>query len=677
MAVKIENQQLTVRPAPKSGECLTSFLFRATRLNHCGEKDIWGDIHVGSVYRKKKHQYVRLDYDFSMIDPSKLSILLELDQKSINNLTFYNVCAKFFDDPYKDFERAMVMMQSALYKKHRKFCPQCLKQNRVFKLIWQVKDIEICNVHQTKLRTSCYECGQGISYSYDCLEIHACENQACHQKLTDIIEPVEDRAYIQAQLELYHRWEYLMSDAELSQRIGELPIEKSIALKLLYVAQNQEIAYKRSNILGISKYVVKNMVAFIRGTSEIKKVTLQLLFLMLDQKSMSIEQFARIEVPTSYMDSLFAVKEKQRAQACLTPWCTEYRKKKSEMHVVNERIEPRRKGIRYSCYFVCKGCYMRYGYQPNQNNWQEIDGKIELVEWVREKTLLGLTRTEVSRELKLNFFKVSELFGYMAYQGLLPEKLCLKYRATVIPDDLRDRFEALKCDANTHSETKYKKAKFLYGWTLVEFSYYYAYHVVQAYYLTKTSTLKKPLQKFKALHNEVEEKTKELIQSDIKISMAQIAAATDCSETTMKSHGLKDMIEKARLLQESFHLDQEERKLRKTFDAFVEEKQGFIRYKDIYKRLGRCRDYVVKNFPGLINYMAGRKMAVNEQLKDEQKQRTIHHVKEAVEAASQKYQQLNPTNVAKELGFSYIHVSGYKVIKEFIIAEINRFYEVT
>ncbi|GAF09550.1 TniQ family protein [Paenibacillus pini] len=339
----MDKHRLTVRPTPKSGESLTSFLFRTGISNGCDKMDIWRDIHTGSVHMLRSNLYYRLDYDFCLIDPKRLSRLLDITLDSIAQLSYFTVCSKFFNNPYQEYDRAMVMIQKALDKKSRKFCPSCIKQEDVYKLIWQLKEIDNCFIHNIKLESNV--------------------------KLVDIPVVVADTNDLSQQKKTYHRWLFLLeSDQMLTKRYGKLSMERSLALKLLFVAQNQATDYIRKDIVGFSKNLVKSLVAFVRGNSVVKKVTQSLLFEVLDYANMNIEQFSKIDVPKSYLNSILTVKEKKvsPSRACMTPWCCN--SEHQRMILVNERVEPRKKGIRYPYYFVCEGCFMRYAYQPQPTN---------------------------------------------------------------------------------------------------------------------------------------------------------------------------------------------------------------------------------------------------------------------------------------------------------------------
>lgn len=644
----MDNQQLSVRPTPRSGESLTSFLFRAGNLNGCDEMDIWRDIHAGSAHMIRSNLFYRLDYDFCLIDPKRLSTLLDVTLDSIGQLTYFTVCSKFFDDPNQDYDRAMVMIQMVLDKKSSKFCPSCIEKDGAYKLIWQLKEIENCFIHNTRLELN--------------------------TELVDVSEVVEDTNDLIQQAKTYHRWLFLHEpDQMLTKRYGKLNMERSLALKLLFVAQNQEKIYIRKNIVAFSKNLVKSLVAFVRGTSVKKKVTQSLLFDVLDYANMTIEDFAKLDVPMSYLNSILKVKEKKTAGVCVTPWCCHREQKR--MIFINERIEPRKKGIRYPYYFVCEGCFMRYAYQPESNQWQEIDGKIELVSLIRNLAEVGMTRAEVSRKLKINFFRISEVFGYLAYHHLLPDSISSLYVYSNVPENLVTLFEAIPCDLHTFPQFKYNKTRDRYGWNLKMFSYYFAHSEVQLYFIHKSSDLKKPLKKHLDLSFRAEHIINDLTISNTRLSLSKVAAALDCTVSTLHSYNITTAIQKAKDKQLSRKRHSEEKELRKIFDNLItdHDDKELLLMRTIYENLGSNRTYIVQKYPGLINYMTASVKEVNEKAKSYQLQLLVNRIKEAIQQLIKSQRNLSVTAVAGHLGIKSIHVKGYKLIKDNIKQEIERF----
>lgn len=450
-------------------------------------------------------------------------------------------------------------------------------------------------------------------------------------------------------------------------------MERSLALKLLFVAQNQASLYIRRDIVGLSKNHVHWFVTFVRGTSVIRKVTQSLLFEVLDYANMAIEDFAKLDVPKSYLNSIFTVKEKKTADVCVTPWCCHREHKR--MIFINERVEQKKKGIRYPYYFVCEGCFMRYAYQPASNQWQEIDGKIELLSLIRNLTEVGMTRSEVSRKLKINLYRISEIFGYLAYHHLLPDSISSLYVYSNVPENLVTLFEAIPCDLHTYTEIKYQKTRDRYGWNLKMFSYYFAHSEVQLYFIHKSSDLKKPLKKLLDLSIRAEHIINDLTISNTRLSLSQVAAALDCSVSTLHSYNITTAIRKAKEKQLSKRRHSEEKELRKIFDNLItdHDDKELLLMRTIFENLGRNRVYIVKKYPGLINYMTASVKAVNEKAKSYQFKLLMKQIREAIQQLLKSQRKLSVAAVAMHLGIKFIHVKGYKPVKDNIKQEIERF----
>jgi hypothetical protein len=669
----MKNSKLSIRPTPRLGESITSILLRAGALNACDVMDVWRYVHNGSKYMLRSHLFYRLDYDFQMIELEKLKELLNISSDSLRRLSFFTVCSKFLDDPYRDFDRASLMIQSEIYSKTRRYCPLCFKEEKVFKLIWQVKTIDLCGVHCSKLRTSCPHCLNPIDYKSDYM---CCGNPGCTSKLwnTPIMEKVSKSSPFE--LKNHERWSFLLDpNRELTIKYNNLNMERSLALKLLFVAQNQEEVYIRKNIVGIGGNIAKTLASFVRGNSEVKKVTIKLLFEVLDFSGMSIIQFESLKIPNSYIQSIFTSKEKRvkLPQECLSGWCNNL--KALDMLLKDERVEPRKTGVRYPYYYVCPNCFMRYSHDPLTKKWIEIDGRIELLMTVKELAEKGMTRSELSRELKINIFRISELFGYLAYYQLLSKPICRRYTTISVPSNLVSLFAMLDCEYRSYPEKKYKRAKELFNWNLKTFSYYYAHSTVQLYYFKKISNLKKPLKKNYNIHNEVQDSISQLIRANIKLSYAQVAAAMDRSEKTLQTHGIKEIVEVAKEKQISQNLNLEEKQLRQKIDEYIKlhDANKRILMRETYAYLQKNRDYIVDKYPGFINYMTRVVKNFNEGVNKRKFNDKISLIKDAIVEIHTMQKTLSITAVASYLEIKYIHVSGYKSIKEIIIQEIDNF----
>jgi hypothetical protein len=77
--------------------------------------------------------------------------------------------------------------------------------------------------------------------------------------------------------------------------------------------------------------------------------------------------------------------------------------------------------------------FMRYGYHPKLNKWQEIDGKIKLNNEVKQLASFGLTKCQIANELKINFYKISEIFGYLAHYQCFEKAVLSEYTPVNTP----------------------------------------------------------------------------------------------------------------------------------------------------------------------------------------------------------------------------------------------------
>ncbi|KQX67240.1 MULTISPECIES: TniQ family protein [unclassified Paenibacillus] len=668
---------LTVRPIQKSGECLTSYLFRAEYSNKVSALDIWADIHRGSIHTLRNDQFFRLDYDVNVFDHKKIVSLLKTSQDAIISMTYYGISYKFFDNPAIEIERVYLMINAAIDSQKRKYCPICVRQDRCFYLICQVKEIEICLNHLVKLQSACPHCQKQVKYSDNVFKNKddaICVN--CKLSLTNKVEDIQGLGYIITQERFYKDWNYLLNPSLiLTKVINNFSLEQSLAIKLLFITQSKEERYIRSRVNLLSVNVVKNLVSLIRSNRETKKVSIGDVISIARGLNITLEEFSEIIVPNTYIESLFIKSEQVEPDVCHAHWC-KFFNKKGKMTKINNRVEPRKKGVRYPFYYYCAGCSMRYSFHPVNDTWDEIDGNIQLVEKVRELASKGLTRSQVSKYQKVNIFRVSEIFGYLAYHSFLPSGIERKYIPQDVIDNSLEYFKLSNMRYDSYSETKYKDMQEKFGWSLIEYSYYYANNLVQEYFMQKQSSLKKPLKKYDSLEKTVSEKVNNMVTSELTISLQQVAAAVECSEGTLRTHGLQEIIISCMESQKSFRLNNEEKELRNKFDKYTSQAKLLnlqITYKSIYHHLGRHRDYINKHYPGFSNYMARVVHTHNSMLKEIALQKKRSEVKQAVAETFSRNGILNTSLVGRQMGIKYVRVKGYAHIKTMIISEIEEF----
>ncbi|MEK5377588.1 TniQ family protein [Paenibacillus sp. FSL P2-0173] len=671
----MSNERIAIRPIPKQGESLTSYLLRSANLNKYDIKDLWKKAHIGSEHALRSNQYFRLDFDYTMVDHRKLGNLLGLSRVEVQSLTLYNLHSKFLEDPYQDFDRATVM-NNAFHKKSRNYCPECIKRDVFFKLIWQVKDIEICIEHNMILLSECQYCNREFNYQDDLESFKICTHSESERSFTTSQAYILNSDIRERQLKLYQRWEFLLDpNRKLSQTIGQLSLEQSLAVKVLYLGQNQSHKYDRKAIKHISISIIKNLVSLVRGVSCVKKIDWKQLFIILDACNMSIEEFSVLKVPSVYVNNIYKSKEKQKPGQCLASWCSSFGESK-QIILINNRIEPRKTKVRYNYYYICNDCFMKYGYHTETSAWLNIDNKIQIIIKVQKLTSEGFTRCQILRNIGTNMYRISEIVGYLAYRHLLKEEILSKYVPHSIPEDIIQYFKQLDCDSHTYPETRYRKAQALFGWSVIEYSYYYANTDVQEYFLYKISDLKKPLKKYKDLNIRVEKVLKEMAKTNENVSISKIAKVLGCSEKLLQSRGLVSKIGQSKEQQMLMNGIQEERELYKLSKSLVNalDVSQTATSQSIYKRIGRNRDYIKKYYPDLLNFIRHSVSAHNYELKKSIVERNRFLIREAIKKVEKKNNAVNISAVAREMNYTHIFVKGYRLLKNLIEEEISNYH---
>src|SRR5690606_31301084 len=114
------------------------------------------------------------------------------------------------------------------------------------------------------------------------------------------------------------------------------------------------------------------------------------------------------------------------------------------------------------------------------------------------------------------------------------------------------------------------------------------------------------------------------------------AATLECSEHTLHTYGITFAVQEAKDKQLSRKRHEEEKELRKIFDNLITSHDGskLLLMRSIYDSLGRQRDYIVKKYPGLINYITISVKEVNEKTKRYQLQQLMNRISVAAQLLS-------------------------------------------
>lgn len=138
------------------------------------------------------------------------------------------------------------------YVTTRRYCPLCLGENKMYKLIWQIKGINFCSLHKTALVSICPKCNTKIHLLARNGDIGFCPS--CEAELSSAI-PTE-YSHNETEDLLINIWEsFFDSKTPKFQAIKNLTYNQTLAIKLLFflrnyrynVIKNQLITFAREN----------------------------------------------------------------------------------------------------------------------------------------------------------------------------------------------------------------------------------------------------------------------------------------------------------------------------------------------------------------------------------------------------------------------------------------------
>lgn len=314
----MSNSRFTVRPLPKSGESLSGYLLRIVDMNFVDVNTLLASVHNGSR-RRTDHQIDILPE--RVIDLQALAAIVGVPFSQLWTMTFQSVVEKYVDkfDPSQEYPTAM--RRGVTDKTHRRFCPVCLQEEGVLKLIWQVKEVEICDKHHVGLTSKCPVCETEQPFLSKSIAVLRCAS--CGSTLTSHeARKVEDTDLIAAQLRVYSDWRYLMSSSceSLVPEIKNYGKEKSLAIAIIYLLQGKPETYNpESTQQHRVRKLIQGLVRMVRDESDRKWVSVAQSLDILRRLSLKPSDIRAICIPSSFVTSLYP--SKYSLGTCSAPWC--------------------------------------------------------------------------------------------------------------------------------------------------------------------------------------------------------------------------------------------------------------------------------------------------------------------------------------------------------------------
>ncbi|MEH7301905.1 TniQ family protein [Neobacillus drentensis] len=304
--------RISIRKKPKKGESLYSYFLRLSNGNGVAVLSL-----LNALKREGRHCITKNDINllcfspYQVIDINSLKRVTKATKEEIEKCSFSFLLSHFCSEGNLGNLRVISgYIRSTLY-----YCPKCLRDNKYLKLLWKIKNIDVCLEHQCKLLNSCPYCNKVINYK-DITSIGQCpyclkclDSQETHNYYC------EDQKWLQEQ------WVFLLEKNSNTVNLKEL------SMRLLYILNGENTDFlSRELINGLLKEPnrLAKLLQHARGTLLHSK-TLHISFLLRILKKLNItfEQLYSVVVPDSFHGLIFdnknTTKGVQRPQKPISP----------------------------------------------------------------------------------------------------------------------------------------------------------------------------------------------------------------------------------------------------------------------------------------------------------------------------------------------------------------------
>jgi len=249
----------------------------------------------------------------SLLDMKKFGEMLQINENKLYSLTFKEVFTKLGIT-----ETARSRTLSSMLHDKRRFCSDCLKDNVMYKLLWQIKELFFCPIHNALLSSKCNHCDNEISLLPN-ITLGICPY--CNFELKN--NTSKKYTITQNDHRILRDWIYLLNEQNLGiLKIDSFTYEQSLALKLLSIInEDTHISLSDNDMTSITtiKQVARD------SLSTRKSIHLNIILYWIRKLDISFEDFLALDISNKFIESLFNKKTKLIGQiACISPWCCNF-----------------------------------------------------------------------------------------------------------------------------------------------------------------------------------------------------------------------------------------------------------------------------------------------------------------------------------------------------------------
>ena len=602
------NETFTIRPKLHEGESLLNYLIRVANKNGIVNiSELWQSVKEGNSYKVDRNFVYKFDlYPSDIASLNKLGRLLNKSENELKQHSFEPIVSLFYPGP-----AGKMIFGKDIELKHRRFCRKCLEENGVYKLLWQVKEIEMCEKHLIRITSQCRNCRCHQPYrNRKHLDQIQCDD--CGIILYDKKDkPLLDIDFIQKQLRIHRDWKFIFGDLIVkATHYYQNPqrIHNKIAILLLFLTTPQKgtINYKKHPFFKPSQ--ARKLLNLTRNEIEDERLNLSLILNTLRKLNIELKDVFFQKIPFSFYKFLKKKKEKVKNKItinCESPWCSYYgtsnamkdiRASSKGKYVPNSHL--------YNPIFVCTNCCVQIGFHKINKQWEGINISYKLLNEIKELFDSGLSLRQIGLRLKIDKYRVKYYLGHIArFQQDDIKDLAEK---NINVETLIQNFILLKPYWRSHQLLAREAAK-LFNWNGITTYYYYWHPAIQEYIFFEQNLRKTNQSIYQSLVHKMDKAIEHPIKSDMELSVKEVAATLNVSERILQYHKLNNEIINKRNSKVSLDKNEEKATIIESIAAFInvkkEREQQIFAY-EIYKSIGKSPKYIKSHFPDIADQIS-------------------------------------------------------------------------
>ncbi|PRX72854.1 TniQ protein [Bacillus sp. V-88] len=458
---------LTIRIHPKSEESLSSYILRLCSINKIDVKDLLK--HINTYYKLFDLRFMhQIDINpTKFIDIQKLVQLTGLEQEDIFGCTLLTILRLFVTNSYlyNIKGKSDSLLMNFYTSKDRIFCTECLKEDIVYRLEWQLNEVKVCSKHQVCLKSFCSMCGQKQPYYHENLINAKCAY--CDMSLLVEWDLTSDTREINKSS--HYSTLISRSKAEFHSPFIDQKINlRNMIIKLLYICSEDRTTFNITQVKNLSRDCKYKLIHLLKKeTPEIESIGLPIktFINLLEVSNFSFFTFNKLQVSNEFINSLNEYLHRESFIQCLSPWCSNFKRNNGLQKIKTFRSKT------HNSIHICTGCCIKYGVNRSNNNWEEYGDIITLGFYKVRPLINGLISiSETAKRLDISRYKVNKIIAYLSKYELLSPLIANKYSPSKI-----EKFDItfLINSATNNEQATIKKCKRYYKISQRDIFYFY------------------------------------------------------------------------------------------------------------------------------------------------------------------------------------------------------------